>query len=636
MPRIGGWAAGGVAGAVLLLPTAAGAQTIDELRQMTIDQLGGVKVSSVGKIAQPLSRAPAAIYVITHDDIVRSGRMTLPEILRLAPNLQVYRTTAGHYVITARGLNGNAAAQSYANKLLVMIDGRSVYTPLFSGVYWDMQDVLPRDIERIEVISGPGATMWGANAVNGVVNIITRKAADTRGGLVDARVGGRARTGAFRYGAAISDRLAWRAYVRGVEQDQSETAAGDPAHDAFHRIQGGFRLDWMPDARNAVTVQGDAYGGSNQQLGAGNEDIAGADLAARWAHRAANGATLQLQAYYDHAERRTRQGGGHFGVDTFDLDLQHSLALGDGNALVWGGGLRASRYHIHGTRTLLFDPARGTLTLANLFAQDTLSLTGRLDLTAGLKLEDDPYVGATLLPDARIAWRATDELMLWGAVSRAVRAPTPFDEDVAEYQGSTLFVTGSRAFRSEKLTAFELGLRMQPAGNLSLSVSGFYNLYDDLRSVEIDPATLLPLHWGNRLTGHSYGIEAWGDYRPTGWWTLSAGVSWLGEHFHARPGTPQLLGPEQNGDDPDQQATLRSSMNLGGGVTIDADFREVGALPDPRVPAYAELDGRIGWALGRHLLLSVSGSNLLHAHHVEYATGYRVSRQVVAGVQWGF
>lgn len=621
---------------MLLLPAMARAQTIDELQQMTIDQLGTINVSSVAKSAQPLSEAPAAIYVITHDDIVRSGLTTLPEILRLAPNLQVYQTTASHYVITARGLNGNTTAQSYANKLLVMIDGRSVYSPLFSGVYWDMQDVLPQDIERIEVISGPGATLWGANAVNGVVNIITRSAADTTGGMVDAEIGGRARAGAVRFGDAISKTVAWRAYVRGVEQDSSRTAAGGSAHDAFRRLQGGFRIDWTPNTRDAVTLRGDLYDGTNQQLGAPNEDIAGANLTARWSHDAANGAKLQIQAYYNHAERHTRDGGGRFGVDTFDLDFQHSLTLGEGNAVVWGGGLRASRYHIHGAGALFFEPASRTLTLANVFAQDTLSLTGRLDLTAGLKVEDDPYVGASLLPDVRLAWRPTDDVMLWGAVSRAVRSPTPFDEDVREYLGPTLYLTGNRAFRTEKLTAFELGTRIQPMQKLSLSVSGFYNLYDDLRSVEVDPVTLIPLFWGNRLTGHSYGIEAWGDYRPTSWWTLSAGFTWLSEHFHARPGTLQLLGPEQIGDDPDQQAMLRSSMNLGGGVTIDADFREVGALSATHVPAYAELGGRIGWALGQHLVLSVSGTNLLHAHHIEYAGGYRVSRQVLAGVQWRF
>ncbi|HET8611614.1 MAG TPA: TonB-dependent receptor [Sphingomonas sp.] len=612
------------------------AQSIEDLRTMSISQLAAIDVSSVSKTSQPLSDAPAAIYVITHDDIERSGATTLPEILRLAPNLEVMRTSASNYVITARGLNGSSMAQNFSNKLLVLIDGRSVYTPLYSGVYWDMQDVLPEDIDRIEVISGPGATLWGANAVNGVINIITRKAGETQGAFVNIQAGGFERTASARYGGAAGDDLNYRLYVRGIDEDQTHDPSGAPAHDGWSRIQGGFRVDWTPNARDAFTLQGDAYGGTEAHPGGADDHISGRNLLARWNRTAADGASLQVQAYYDRAARATDHQGGHFAVDTYDLDLQHSLPLGGGNTLVWGGGVRASHYNIVGNASIGFVPPRRTLLLGNIFAQDSLPITGRLTLTAGVKLEDDPYAGVSLLPDARLSWKVNDTTLFWGAVSRAVRSPTPFDEDVVEKAGDTVLLHGSPDFRTEKLTAYELGARLQPGRRVSFSVSGYYNLYDDLRSVEITPVTFFPIYWGNKLKGHSYGLEAWGDWRPANWWTLSAGVNLLSKHFHFAPGSIEVLGTEQLGDDPGHQFFLRSSMNLGRGLTLGADFRAIGALPAPHVPAYAELNARLGWTISPGIELSVSGFNLLHARHLEYPASDMIPREVLAGVKWRF
>ncbi len=617
-----------------LSPGLAQAQSVDDLRAMSIDELANVDVSSVMKSPQPLSDAPAAIYVISHDDIVRSGATTVAEILRLAPNLEVYQTSASGYVVTTRGFNGNPASQSFSNKLLVLIDGRSVYSPLFSGVYWDVQDVVPDDIERIEVISGPGATLWGANAVNGVINIITKGTADTQGGLVEVQAGGFERNIAARYGGKIGDRLHYRVYIRAIDQDQTRTTAGLRAQDDWSRIQGGFRLDWTPSKRNTLSLQGDAYGGGRSQPDAPDEDISGRNLLARWTHSASNGNTLQVQGYYDFVERRTEDHGGYFNANTFDLDIQHSLALGSRNKLVWGGGVRATRIHLVGNDALMFQPRRRTLLLGNIFAQDTFAVTPHVDLIGGLKLEDDPYVGVSLLPNLRLSWKPAKAMLLWGAVSRAVRAPTPFDVDVVEKLNGSNFLVGNQDFRTEKLTAFEIGTRLQAASGLSLSVSGFYNLYDDLRSVEFTPVTLLPLQWGNKLKGHSYGLDAWVDYRLASWWKLSAGVQLLREKLHFAPGATAILGVDQNGDDPHRHFTLRSSMTLGHGVTLDANLSAYSKLPDPHLPAYAELGGQLAWAVSPHIELSVSGSNLLHARHLEYPGGTEIPRRVLAGIKW--
>lgn len=612
---------------------AARAQTVEQMQAMSLDELAHIDVSSVSKSAQPLSDAAGAIYVISQEDIARSGATTIPEILRLAPNLEVFQKSSSEYVITARGLNGQSAAQSFSNKLLVLVDGRSVYSPLFSGVYWDMQDVVPEDIERIEVISGPGATLWGANAVNGVINIITKRAADSQGALIDVRGGDFTRSLAARFGGSAGSSLTYRVYLHAMDGDQSRTASGAPAHDGWFRVQGGFRLDWSPTAGDAVTLQGDAFGGAHHQLDAPDEDIAGRDILARWVHDGNDGSRLQLQAYYDYAKRLTEDGNGHFDVNTYDLELQHNLSLGAGNQLVWGAGIRASRYSIHGTTNLFFIPSGRTLLLANLFVQDSWSVTPRLTATGGFKIERDPYVGVSPLPSLRLAWKPAASTLIWGAVSRAVRSATPFDEDVKERFGGIIYLSGNRRFRTEKLTAFELGTRLQPLPALSLSISGYYNLYDDLRSIELSPGGL-PLIWGNGLKGHGYGLEAWADYRVASWWKLSAGLNVMRERFHFAPGSSGILGPGQNGDDPRHQYTFRSTMNLGKSVMLDADFRAVGALPAPHVPAYAELNGRLAWAVSPHLELSISGHNLLHRRHVEYAGGNAIPRSVVAGLRW--
>jgi iron complex outermembrane receptor protein len=617
------------------------APNIAELANLSIEQLGDVEITSVSKTAQPLSDAAAAVYVITHDDIMRSGATSIPEILRLAPNLQVAQTSPSTYVITARGFSGNSSAQNFSDKLLVLIDGRSVYNPLFSGMYWDMQDVPAEDIDRIEIISGPGATLWGANAVNGVINIVTRKSKDTQGGVLEVGAGNLESSASLQYGGRLSDDITYRAYVKTFHDNSFDTPGGGSAHDGWSKPQGGFRVDWNP-AADQVTVQGDLYNGREDQGATPDQLISGGNLQATWQHELGAGSSLQVMAYYDDVERGSEGGNGRFTVNTYDLEIQHNFSLGSWNKIVWGAGERISDYSIKNqlssVSSLIFSPDTGRLNLTDVFAQDQLSLADNFDLTVGLKLEDDPFSGVTPMPSIRASWRTTDTTMFWAAASRAIRSPTPFDTDVVENLGTETFLKGNPYFLPEKLTAYEIGYREEFSQNASLSISVFDSDYDDLKSIELSPITgFEPLHWGNGIRGNVYGVEAWASYKVADWWRLSAGGNIQTESFRFKPAASGLLGLSQSGDDPHHQASLRSSMDLSDCVTFDADFRYVGMLPNPRVPAYVELNSRLGWAINDRLELSISGFNLLHAHHLEFpAPSDEVKRSFFIDTRWKF
>jgi iron complex outermembrane receptor protein len=618
-------------------PALAGEPDLDQLSQLSIEQLANLQVTSVAKRPEPVGQAPAAIYVITHDDIIRSGATRLPDMLRMAPNLQVAQTGADSYNITARGFSGSSAAQNFSDKLLVLIDGRSVYTPLYSGVYWDMQDVPPEDIERIEVISGPGAALWGANAINGVINIITRKSGDTQGALVEAGAGNLEQSWGLQYSGRINSDLTYRVYAKTFFERDTVTAANQNADDHWTKPQAGFRLDWAASKSDSVTFEGDGYEGSEAQGTLGDQIISGADILGSWRHAWQDGSALQAQAYVDHIDRATQHNGGHFWIDTYDVDVQHSFALGGWNQIVWGAGFRAEQYRITGTSVLFFTPASRTLDIGNVFAQDTLSLSAATSLTLGMKLEDDAYTGLSVLPSARFSWRPTDTTLLWAAISRANRSATPFDRDVVEKVGGQVFLNGGGTFQPEELTAYEIGARGQIFQRASLSVSTFYNVYDDLRSIELAPAGFLPLRWGNGMRGKTYGLEAWGDYQALSWWRLSASFDLLHEDLSFVGGDPGIFGVIQAGDDPPRQAALKSSMTFAHGVTWDANLRWVDALPNPRVPSYTELNTRVGWAITPRLEFSISGFNLLHPFHMEYPTpATAIPRSLFADVRWRF
>jgi iron complex outermembrane recepter protein len=624
---------------LFILVGASHAQTITELKKLSIEQLGNIEVTSAAKQPEPLSDAPAAIYVITHDDIIRSGAMTLPEMLRLAPNLEVAQLNATSYAISARGFNVGSNA-SLSDKLLVLIDGRNVYSPLFAGVYWDMQAVPPEDIERIEVISGPAGTLYGANAVDGVINIITRDSKETQGGLLDVFAGNLERGGMLQYGGKIGDNLTYRVYGMGAEFSPFVTAAGQQANDGWGRPQGGFRTDWN-NSTDHVTLEGDDFYSREDP----SSNITGRDAIASWQHQFSDGSNLQTEAYYDVAKRYT-DGNGGFTVDTYDLSAQYNFAVGSWNSIAVGADERVISYNIANTPTLLFNPASATLNLASLFGQDIMAVAPRLKLTLGLKLENDPYVGMEPLPEVRLAWKPEDNVLLWSAVSRAIRAPTPVDENIIERSGTTNILQGSPNFVPETLIAYEVGTRIQPAPRTSFSVSTFYDQYQDLRSLEPTPGGPifpglggLPLHWANLMAGHVYGLEAWGDYRVTDWWRLSAGFNIQHEALFFEPGSSGLGGLALAADDPNHQAQLRSYVDFGHGVNWSTFLRYVGKLHDPGVPDYGELDTRLSWQITPQLELALSGFNLIHSKHPEFiepGITDEVPRSFLVETRWRF
>lgn len=583
-----------------------------DVGQLSIEELAEIDISSVSKRAEPLSDAAAAIYVITREDIRRASATSVPELLRLAPNLQVAQVDAAQYAISARGFNSTSS-----NKLLVLIDGRSVYTPLFSGVFWDAQH-LPLDlIERIEVISGPGGTLWGSNAVNGVINIVTRHSQDTQGTRLALRATNNEGGGGALHGNTWSERGAYRLYADGFDHDHTRRANGVEREDAWERGQVGYRLDWAQD-RNALTVQGDAYKGSEDQATTvpgtnRNKTITGGNLLGRWQQQRGDDSDLQVQLYWD---RVHRDYPGTFAEtrDTIDVDAQHHFRWHDRHDLVWGGGYRKSQEEIGNTTLLAFLPAERGLTLASLFLQDTLPLSERLKLTAGIKSEHNSYTGLEWQPNVRLAWKVRDDTLLWSAVSRAVRTPSRIDRDF--YVSSpALNFAGGPGFQSEKLIAYELGYRGQPTAGATLSISTFYNVYDDLRSVERLPGNTFIL--ANKLEGHGYGGEAWAGLQVQPWWTFSAGYSYFHKNLNLKAGSTDSSSVASN-TDPRHQASLRSRMNLPRNVELDLGLRYVDELRRPVVPDYLALELRLGWHLGSQLEVALLGNNLLDDRHAEF------------------
>ncbi|MBV8495720.1 MAG: TonB-dependent receptor [Gammaproteobacteria bacterium] len=605
---------------------------VKQLSGLSLAQLSHVEVTSVLKRAQTLGTAPASVYVITRDEIVRAGAHTIPEALRLAPNLQVSASSSTSYAISARGFIGNPATQAFANQILILIDGRSVYSPLFSGVFYDQLDVMLDDVDRIEVISGPGGTLWGANAVNGVINIITRSAQDSRGALLSAAGGAGGGVLGMRYGAPLGGAGAYRVYANGFQKGALELADGSSAHDGWRHGQAGFRNDWSAD-RDAFTVQGDVYRATENQAGTAETALSGANVLARWRH-AGERSSWDLQGYFDHSETGQPAGGAGFVLNSYDLQLQNLLRASDALQIVWGVGERLNSYHIANSATLLFEPSHRALTLTEVFAQGTLALATNVEFILGLKLEDDPYSAWISMPNIRLGWNISERELLWASAARAVRSPTPLDVDVMEKLGSELFLRGNPNFQDVKVDTYELGYRGTLSRWLTLSATAYYSVYDNLRSVEPAPIVFLPVEWGNMIEGPTYGTEAWATFQLTPWWHLSPSIRTFHERLRFKPGASGLLTATQNGDDPGSAESLKSSMNLGARATLDAMLRHVATLPSPYVPAYTELRVRLGWQASHAWELGVVGNNLLHSRHEEFPTGEFVARSVALEVRW--
>ena len=612
------------------------------LTQVSLEELGEIEVTTVSKQPVKASQTPAAIYVITQEDIRRSGATSIPEALRLAPGVEVARVDSNTWSLGVRGF-GSALSRS----VLVLIDGRTVYTPLFAGVYWQVQDTLLEDIERIEVIRGPGGTIWGANAVNAVINIITKNAKETYGTLISSG-GGNLDQGFvnFRYGSGNGRNFNYRVYGKAFTRGPEFHSDGRQFDD-WRMGQTGFRADLDSNDRDTFTLQGDLYRGeAGQRLQITsysapyttdveqNAELAGGNLMGRWKRVFSNRSDIELQTYYD----RTNRTQANFAEsrDTFDVDFVHHLKLSWGQDFLWGLGTRISSGNAtQVVPTVVFTPNHLTDKLYNAFIQDEIPIVrNRLSLTVGSKFLHNNYTGFELQPSARVLWTPNSRQTFWGAVTRAVRTPSRVEEDL---QITGLFmsnpltfyrIVGDRKFTSENLIGYEVGYRSLIKPKFYLDIAAFYNNYADLLSIEPGtpftetsppPAhTVVPLYFRNGLMGNTSGFEIAPDWTPTRWWRLRGSYSFLHIDLNHDSGSQDISTASSiQGSSPHHQVAIQSSLDLPKKLEVDQTFRYVSALPAQQVAAYTTSDVQFSWQATRSLNLSVVGQNLFQPHHAE-------------------
>jgi len=589
-----------------------------DLAALDLEALMKIEITSVSRRPERLSDAAASVFVITGDEIRRSGATNLPEALRLAPALDVVQVNATSYTVSARGFINSAA-----NKLLVLIDGRSVYTPLFSGVFWDVQDVMLEDVDRIEVISGPGGTLWGVNAVNGVINIITRSAKTTQGGLLAAGGGNRGTIAALRYGGDH-----YRVYGKYLDIDHTETAAGMAKDDAAHKSMAGFRGDWAR-GNDQLTIIGNAYRGSEGQpppgsisiggvkLDLGVISLSGVNLTSVWKRRFDNGSSITVQGYFDRTERDVPPTFAER-LNLFDLQFIHSWRPLGMHNVAWGAEYRYGMDRLTNSAYVAFLPADLNQKWIALFAQDEIALANHLRLSIGARSERNDYTGGEFLPSARLAWNVAPDHMVWAAASRTVRAPSRLDRDTFVPGKPPFLLTGGPGVVSEIANVYELGYRGQPASSLTLSITAFHSLYDHLRTQEI-AASRRSVFFGNGMEGTTSGVEMWASLQATRRWRLSGGFNGLTERFELKPGSNDTAGLiAQKGRDPRRSWRFRSSLDLSPQSEFDVVARRVSRRSSPAVPAYSAVDIRYGWRPRKGLELSVTGQNLFGKGHGEF------------------
>ena len=651
-----------------------GAGTPSDLSAMSLEDLMKVEVRSVSRKDQPLAHTPGAVFVITQEDIRRSGASSIPELLRMVPGIQVAQISSSQWAVSARGFNSRLA-----DKMQVLIDGRSVYNDLYGGVFWDQNDVLLEDVERIEVIRGPGATMWGSNAVNGVINVITKKAQDTQGGLAVAETGKAERSGgAVRYGGRAGDNLYYRAYTKYFDSGNFQRADGSPAFDGWESVRGGGRLDWDPNQRDTLSFSGDVYRGNGRQelnptapyvTGQGFPDtigFSGGYGLGRWERRLAN-SDFAVQIYYNREARQEYIGAGT--LHTVDFDFQHHIRLGARHDLIWGMGSRMMRDHADPGHT----PFSGNAFRDNLlsaFVQDDIGLVrDRLVLTVGSKFEHNSYTGLEAEPNVRLMWTPTDAQSLWASVSRAVRLPTVQDRGLSMQQPYTglPFVgaptdpalaqlpvvadwLGNPRFRSEDVLAYEAGYRRQISSQVAVDVATFVNRYSDLQSMEQNtpyvvagpnPFLMVPFVYGNAMRGTTWGVETAATWRPADSWRLEASYSWLDGRlkYGSMTGVPFESDPSLHA--PKNTVDLRAAWDWTRSLSLDTSLYYVSGIAEYQVPQHLRTDIHVACKLGESGEISAGAENLTGPPHYEFVpddyVGYsRIPRSAYLKLVWRF
>ncbi len=645
----------------LLAPVAALAAPASDLAELSLEELSDIEVTSVSRREEPLADAAAAVAVVTSEDLRRSGATTIPEALRLVPGLHVAQLNSNLWAVSARGFSSSTSA-----KLLVLSDTRNIYTPFFSGVFWDVQDFLLEDVGRIEVIRGPGGSLWGANAVNGVINITTKSAKETQGAYFEGGGGNVERGfGAVRYGGQLAEAAWFRVFAKGFDRTGQFNPDG-PANDNWKLGHFGFRADWQPDANDSLTLQGDLYAGdigqnqSSVQVGVRPgptgklvANVAGGNVLARWSRTLGEGSDLIVRAYYDGTHRDDPAFLDN--LDTVNVDFQHRFRLPLNQEALWGLEVSSMNNRNRGKGLLALDPPDSRDTLVSGFVQDQIALLPSLKLTLGTKLEHNDFSGFEYQPSARIAWNPFAGQLLWGTVSRAVRVPTRLerDIDVIVIPGQTLVVKllGNKAYGSEQLLAWELGYRWHIQRTLFIDLAAYYNVYHGLDSLEYDPTfvdprsgqTILPIVNKNLTDGVSKGGEASLSFMPFRSWRAVANYTWTVV-------TVDPKGQDLNGGrlfaglTPRHQIELQSFLDLPGRFQLDAFLRYLTSLSYPRsvdpagslgVPAYTAVDMRLSWVWNR-IDFSLVGRNLFEAHHREFTGGSEMKRAAYVKVAGRF
>jgi iron complex outermembrane receptor protein len=643
------------------------APSLADLSKMDIEDLMQVKVTSVSKKEQSLSRTAAAIFVIHQEDIRRSGATNIPDLLRMVPGVDVQQVDANAWAISVRGFNSR-----FSNKLLVLIDGRTVYTPVFSGAFWEHLDMPLEDIDRIEVIRGPGATVWGANAVNGVISIFTKSAKNTKGGQVTAGGGSQLHAlGLLQYGGAAGKGGAYRAYGKFFDIGNSAAYSGSAAADHWRREHAGFRADWDLSSRDSLMVEGDLFANQASQTRRNGYyatpydsifnqglDAAGGDVLARWDHTLAGGSQTSFQAYYD-SYRHTDMGIPDR-LRTFDLDFQHHISAGDRHDIVWGLGYRVSNAMTAPGYAVGFSPPSRTDNLYSGFVQDEVRLSDSLWVTVGCKLEHNAYTGAETEPSARLAWsRPGSRNTVWAAASRAFRQPSRVDTDLRQDPQTVAILPGmvevswlygNPRIKDEELRDYELGYRAEFTHNFSFDASTFLSFYRNLETVEPQPVVIIPgspvqleipMRLENKARAVTYGGELSLNWNVTSRWRVRPGYAYLHATIHQDPSSHGQLLVNIATAFPQSMPQIRSSLNLGRRTEFDQSLYYTARLPGGSIPGHARFDLRLARHFGESSEVSLVGQNLLRPRSIEYGDylwiiGTQSVRSVYGQISWRF
>jgi iron complex outermembrane recepter protein len=602
------------------------------LKQLTLEQLGNVEVTTVSKEPEQVWKAAAAVFVLTSDDIRRSGVTSIPEALRLVPGVEVARIDSNQWAVGIRGGETN-----FSKGVLVLIDGRSVYTPLYAGVYWDVQDVVLEDVDRIEVIRGPGATIWGPNSADGVINIITKKASETQGVLVSDLGGNVDRfISEARYGGTLGDGLSYRVYGKGFVREP-EFHPDHNNFDEWHQERGGFRLDWNPNTRTDYMLEGDAYGGTSPAetgpLSFVNV-VSGGDIVGRWRHTFENGSDIYLEAYFD----RTIRSGVLLGEtrNTIDIDFLHRFKIADRHEISYGFGLHWSpNRFIQKSPIVNVVPQVETDYIHTGFVQDEIHLLNdKLSIIAGAKLEDNNFTGFDIQPTLRGLWNPNPHQSFWAAVTHAVTTPSRIEEgfqlsagEISNNPPTYLLVSGNPGFKSETVLGYEGGYRQLLTPKLYLDLDVFHSSYGHLQSFGLPTliGNTLTIFYENAIAGATNGVEIAPSWTAKPWWKLSGSYSYVGIDFHANAPGANISStgsvPTYEGSSPAHQVKIQSNFNIGKRFEFDQTYYYGSALPAQNVHAYQTMGGRFQWNIRKELSFSLVGQNLFQPYHYEWGTG---------------